>query len=283
VNAIAVNGSTVYAGGLFSQVGASTRNNAAAIDVSTGNATSWNPNANGGVNSLLIDQTNHAIYLGGAFSNVLDNTASYFAVVDNPGDAALPVELTTFTATIKGSTAELRWTTVTEINNYGFEIERASYGGLVNDGNWKKIGFVNGEGNSNSPKEYSFVDNIGLTGAKGAYLYRLKQLDNDGKFKYSGIVEINLGSIPTRFELEQNYPNPFNPATTISYSIPTNNFVTLKVFNVLGQEVALLVNENQLAGKYTVTFKADNITSGVYLFRVDAGAFHAVRKMLLIK
>jgi len=283
VNAITVNGSTVYAGGVFAQVGASTRNNAAAIDVSTGNATSWNPNANGGVNALLVDHTNHAIYLGGAFSNLLENTASSFAVVDNPGDVALPVELTAFTATIKGPTAELRWTTATEVNNYGFEVEKSIRNSELGIRNWAKVGFVNGGGNSSSPKQYFYSDNIGLTGANGTYSYRLKQIDNDGKFKYSSIVEINSGSIPTRFELDQNYPNPFNPATTISYSIPTNNFVTLKVFNILGQEVVLLVNENQVAGKYTVTFNAGNLTSGVYLFRVDAGSFHAVKKMLLIK
>ena len=302
---IAVSGSTVYAGGAFTTIGGQTRNKIAALDITTGLATTWNPNASGVVNTISLDFTNGRIYAGGDFTTVMNSSYSYLAGLTNPDDP-LPVELTSFTANILSNGIELKWQTATEVNNYGFEIERRPIpspsqkegdnnsprklsGGK--EGDFAKVGFVNGSGNSSSPKQYSFIDNPRLT---GVYNYRLKQIDNNGEFKYSSIVEISAGSIPTRFELAQNYPNPFNPATTISYSIPTNSFVTLKVFNILGQEVALLVNETLTAGKYTATFNAGNIASGVYLYHIEAtpmrdgataltGSFHTVKKMLLIR
>ena len=283
VKTIAFTNGTVYAGGTFNTVGGATQLYCTALNASTGIATSWSPNTDGNVAALLIDQTYHKIYIGGAFSNVVNQTASNFAVVDNSGDAALPVELTAFTATIKGSTAELRWTTATEVNNYGFEVERSTSNSELNAGKWKKIGFVNGGGNSSSPRQYFFINNIGLTGTNSSYYYRLKQIDNDGKFKYSGIVEINAGSIPTRFELDQNYPNPFNPATAIRYQLPANSFVTLKVYDVLGNEVKTLVNQNQNAGHYQITFEAKNLASGLYFYQLKAGDNNLIKKMILMK
>jgi len=294
---IEILGSTMYIGGAFKSVGGLTRSNVAAIDIPSVTPTSWtldlsdqnaapNPNGtNGFVYGIDVNATTNAVYIGGSFTTANNDPASYFVGADDQNNAALPVELTTFTAIVKGSTVELRWNTATEVNNYGFEIERTVHSlqssvGSQLQNKWKKIGFVNGSGNSSSPKQYSFIDNPGLA---GAYNYRLKQIDNDGKFKYSSIVEINAGSIPTRFELAQNYPNPFNPSTTISYSIPTNSFVMLKVLNILGQEVATVVNENMVAGKYTATFNSGNLASGVYLYRIEAGSFHAVKKMLLIR
>ena len=194
------------------------------------------------------------------------------------GQAPLPVELTSFSASVQNKTVNLTWHTATEVNNYGFEVERISNEEL-GIRNWNKVGFVNGAGNSNSPKEYSFTDK---SAASGKYLYRLKQLDNDGQYSYSKEVEVDLGS-PTAFALEQNYPNPFNPTTSIQYSVVGSQNVTIKVFNVLGKEVAVLVNEKQEPGTYTVEFSTANLASGTYIYRMQAGEFVQTKKMIVLK
>ena len=198
----------------------------------------------------------------------------------------LPVELTSFTANASGTIVKLNWQTATEINNYGFEIERAT-----ENSEWQKIGFVEGAGNSNSPKEYMFTDNVGKT---GNYSYRLKQIDINGEYKYSQAVEVSVG-LPTKFELKQNYPNPFNPTTTIKYSIPSviarsgatrqsaGMLVQLKVYDMLGREVATLVNKEQTPGNYSVEFDASRLSSGVYFYALKAGEFAATKKMILMK
>ena len=187
---------------------------------------------------------------------------------------ALPVELTSFTALTNAKAVTLKWNTATELNNFGFSIERKS----VNS-NWAKIGFVHGSGNSNSPKDYSYVDN---TVSPGKYSYRLKQIDNNGTYKYSKIVEVNIGS-PASYALDQNYPNPFNPSTTISYALPAGSNVKLVIYNSLGQEVRTLVNGFEAAGIHKINFNALNMTSGMYFYKIEAGSFTQVRKMILLK
>ena len=201
----------------------------------------------------------------------------------------LPVELTSFIANVNGSTVNLIWETATEINNYGFEVQRSVASGLRSE--FETIGFVEGEGNSNSPKEYSFIDNVGKS---GNYSYRLKQIDINGEYKYSQIVEVSVG-LPTKFDLKQNYPNPFNPTTTIKYSIPSviarsgatrqsaGMLVQLKVYDMLGREVATLVNKEQTPGNYAVEFDASRFSSGVYFYTLKAGEFTATKKMILMK
>jgi hypothetical protein len=194
-------------------------------------------------------------------------------------EALLPVELTSFSAATIGSDIKLSWKTATEINNYGFEIERCALSAERQA--WGKIGFVNGNGNSNSPKSYSFVDdNV----TAGKYSYRLKQIDNDGQFEYSKTVEVDLGA-PKKFELSQNYPNPFNPSTVISYQLSAPSKVTLKVYDLLGREVAVLVNEVQQPGNYNSQFSIVNyqLSSGVYFYRLQTDNFSATKKMMLIK
>lgn len=206
-----------------------------------------------------------------------DNNSGSNYIASFLTNATFPVELTSFSASVKNKNVNLVWHTATEVNNYGFEIEKRQ--SSTANGQWSKIGFVNGYGNSNSVKEYSFTDK---TGASGKYNYRLKQIDNDGKYEYSKEVEVDLGK-PTTFALNQNYPNPFNPSTSIQYSVAGSQYVSLKVFNVLGKEVAVLVNEKKESGTYTVDFTEANLSGGAYFYRLQAGDFVQTKKMILLK
>ncbi|MDP4117473.1 MAG: T9SS type A sorting domain-containing protein, partial [Bacteroidota bacterium] len=187
---------------------------------------------------------------------------------------ALPVELNSFSSVVKNNTVNLSWTTATEKSNYGFNVERSS-----DKTNWVKVGFVNGNGNSNSPKNYSFVDKSVNCGKQ---YYRLKQVDTDGKFEYSKTIEADLG-LPKTYELSNNYPNPFNPSTKIKFSLPESKIVNLSVYNVLGEKVATLINGQMEAGMHEVNFNAANLTSGVYIYKIEAGKFTQTKKMMLIK
>ncbi|MCL5030727.1 MAG: T9SS type A sorting domain-containing protein [Bacteroidetes bacterium] len=211
-------------------------------------------------------------------------------------DSELPVELTSFAANVFNSSVQLKWQTATEVNNYGFEIQRLnpphnplpggeekypSHNPLPGgeEKGWVKIGFVNGNGNSNSSKDYSFVDkNI----SSGKYSYRLKQIDNNGAYKYSNVVEVSFMK-PTEFALNQNYPNPFNPSTVISFSIPEDSHVMLKLYDMLGREVQTLINENRKAGTHNINFYADNLSNGVYLYKLTAGNYSDIKKMIILK
>jgi hypothetical protein len=194
-------------------------------------------------------------------------------------DGALPVELTTFTVNITESSVNLFWVTATEVNNYGFDIERASTSSAT-EKSWRKIGFVEGFGNSNSVKNYSYVDNA--LSVSGRYKYRLKQIDIDGKYEYSQEIEVEFG-IPAEFEVAQNYPNPFNPTTTISYSIPERTNVQLIIFNLLGQTVKTLFNKEHLPGKYNFEVDASNFSSGTYFYRLSTDKNVETKKMILLK
>lgn len=204
-----------------------------------------------------------------------DITPTVGEEIPNP----LPVELNSFSAYVNGSSVQLNWMTETEVNNYGFEIERKTGNRLSEVGNFEKLGFVEGNGNSNSPKYYSFEDNY-LTAGK--YSYRLKQIDTDGQFEYSKVIEVDIGS-PMKYELSQNYPNPFNPVTTIEFSLPQTGYVKLSVYNILGEPVAELVNETKEAGVYTINFNAEELNSGLYIYKLTAGNFSAVKKLMLVK
>lgn len=189
----------------------------------------------------------------------------------------LPVELTSFTASQSNGNVILNWETATEINNSGFEIERSSQ-----NENWRRIGFVAGLGTTSENQSYSFIDkNIG----SGIFLYRLKQIDYNGSFEYSDAVEISVS--PKDFTLYNNYPNPFNPSTNIVYGLPTDAFVTLRIYNSVGEQVVELVNEYQPAGLYTQTFNAHSqnkqLPSGIYFAELIANGNAQRIKMLLLK
>ena len=219
---------------------------------------------------------------------------------DSPQGSPVPVELISFTATSIASTLrqssvqrssasnsvtiQLNWTTATEVNNYGFEVQCSSVipGLTRNLQEWETIGFVEGHGNSNSPKEYNFVDTDASTQLSNPLNYRLKQIDTDGSFEYSETITVELG-LPTEYSLKQNYPNPFNPSTIITYQIPKEGFVTLKVYDVLGREVATLVNENKQAGKYSLEFSSKQLSSGTYFYRLTSGEFTEIIKMILLR
>jgi photosystem II stability/assembly factor-like uncharacterized protein len=190
----------------------------------------------------------------------------------------VPVELTSFTAENVNDRIILSWATSSEINNSGFEIEKSQISNLKSQ-IWEKIGFVTGNGTTSEQKSYSFTDeNL----SAGKYQYRLKQIDLDGSFEYSQIVEVDVAA-PLVFYLEQNYPNPFNPSTTIKYSIPTSEFVTLKVYDMLGSEVATLVNEEKPVGSYEFNFSAEELSTGIYFYKLQAGGFIETKKMILLR
>ncbi|HKI78373.1 MAG TPA: T9SS type A sorting domain-containing protein [Ignavibacteriaceae bacterium] len=193
---------------------------------------------------------------------------------------ALPVELTSFSASVvNGSTVNLIWKTATEVNNYGFDVERFS----GNTG-WQNIGFVAGAGNSNSPRNYSFNDN---PSGGTSFSYRLKQVDIDGNFEYFDAITVNLIA-SSKPKLLQNNPNPFNPSTTIKFFVPNPSDVTIKIYDLLGREVTTLFNKQATAGYHNVYWngkdsRGENVSSGVYLYRLTAGNFSETKKMNLLK
>jgi hypothetical protein len=195
---------------------------------------------------------------------------AYVLRFENP----VPVELTSFSASYENNKVTLGWTTSSELNNQGFDVERKTQ-----NSQWNKIGFVIGNGTTTETNSYQFIDNS-ITSNK--YYYRLKQVDFDGSFEYSNVVEVDINAV-TEFTLNQNYPNPFNPSTKISFTLPQSTSVKLSVFNLLGEKVVELVNEVKSAGFYEVDFSGSNLTSGMYLYRLEAGEFVSTRKMTLIK
>jgi len=213
-------------------------------------------------------------------------TSSYTFTISG---GALPVELTSFTAILIEEEIKISWETATELNNYGFDIERQKLENGQKNSEWKKIGFVEGHGNSSSPKNYQFRDSELLN--PGNYAYRLKQIDIDGQFEYSATVEIDLRSLPPKsFILNQNYPNPFNPTTIISFQLPQESFVDLKIYDALGQEIETLVHDIIDKGFHEIEFTAKDLASGIFIYKLKASeresgsiTFAASHKMFLVK
>ena len=186
----------------------------------------------------------------------------------------VPVELSAFSVNVNNSNVVLNWTTETELNNQGFEVQRRS-----TESQFVTIGHVNGNGTTTDRKEYSFTDAGVQT---GSYYYRLKQVDFNGAFEYSNEIFAEI-SAPFEFALNQNYPNPFNPTTSINFSLAEPSLVKLSVYNLLGEEVQVLKNEFMNAGSFNITFDAASLPSGMYLYKIETSQFSSVRKMMLMK
>ncbi len=230
------------------------------------------PNPDGNITATIAN--NAAITITGArLSGTLTDVAL------SSGATPLPVELTSFTASSVNGTVNLNWATATEVSNYGFDVERSADKSV-----WNNIGFVAGNGNSNSVKSYSYSDN---TASAGTVYYRLKQLDTDGKYEYSKVVSVN-NTTPDAFTVDQNFPNPFNPSTTIRFSLANSSNVKVDVYASNGELVHTLANKTYEAGNHALNFDASQLSAGIYLYRITAidaagKIFSAVKKMQLIK
>ncbi len=196
---------------------------------------------------------------------------------DDTTSTPLPVEISNFQADYYSDRVEINWKTITEFNNKGFEIERK-----ISD-KWESVGFVGGNGTTTGIHTYSFNDYLQNLSYNGNLIYRLKQIDYDGTFKFSNEITVNVKNLPVEYSLSQNYPNPFNPSTKIKYSLSENTHVILKIYDVLGKEIKTLIDEEKTAGNYSINFDAGNFSSGTYFYTINAGEFIQTKKMVLIK
>jgi hypothetical protein len=227
------------------------------------------------VGSILTSTNVWKLAMATGYDGVASTTKTEI-FVDN---SFTPVELVSFNGSNDNGNVVLNWLTASELNNNGFEVERKS-----GTENFVKIAFVQGNGTTSEANSYSFTD---VNVASGSYSYRLRQIDFDGTVSFSNIVNVEVG-VPGKFNLSQNYPNPFNPSTKISISLPVESRVSLKVFDILGQEVFSQLNQNYTAGSHTISFDGSSLNSGVYFYRVDASGvngndFSSVKKMILTK
>ncbi|MCZ7603181.1 MAG: T9SS type A sorting domain-containing protein [Melioribacteraceae bacterium] len=200
----------------------------------------------------------------------------------------LPVELISFTGEVQANTVLLKWETATEVNNYGFDVQKSEASSQNSEVKWINIGFVQGNGTTNSPRHYEFTD-LELPNSDEVS-YRLKQIDNDGQFAYSKTVTVDLTNITSledemiyEFALEQNFPNPFNPSTAIKYSLPNSGLVKIKIYDTLGREISTLVNEVKNAGIHHVIFNGSDLSSGIYFYKLDFNEYMSVKKLILVK
>jgi len=209
-----------------------------------------------------------AIYINGTFSGS-------GTICQGP----LPVVISSFTASVEKNNVRLNWTTEYEINNSGFRIERKN----IKENVWQEIWFVAGHGTSNEPHSYSFEDKKLQV---STYKYRLKQIDYNGSYEYFELPADVVIESPQTFNITQNYPNPSNPKSKIDYEIPVASKVSIKLFDILGQEIYIIVNEIKEAGYYTVLFDGTSLASGVYLYRIIVEGkqnFSKTLKMILVK
>ncbi len=223
-------------------------------------------------NSLIAFNTSSdGVWPSGA--NTVNPSSGTTPIFIDTLDAPVPVELLSFSAVFSKGKVTLNWKTATEINNRGFALERKSAGD-----NYEQIAFINGKGTTTEQQSYQYIDQV----STGKYKYRLKQIDYDGSFEYSKPINVEANVI-TSYSLTQNFPNPFNPSTVIKYDLPVKSRVSLIVYNLLGKNVATLVNEEKAEGSYEVKFDARSLASGLYFYRLQAGDFVETKKMLYIK
>ena len=254
--------------------------------------TSGQPSSTGGTGETTAAMKDKSTFFNAGWDpgvwNIGDgiNEGYPYLAWQHQGGTPLPVEVVSFAVASAGRTATLKWQTGTEVNNEGWEVERRGtasmeYGVGSSGIQWEDVGFVKGAGTSNSPKQYSFVDdNL----SPGKYSYRLKQIDRSGVFKYSPEMTVGVGLAPREFTLSQNYPNPFNPTTTIEFTLEHDGRVVLKVYDILGREVSTLLDKDLKAGLYQqAVFDGSRFSSGVYFAVLQAGGKQLMKKMLLVK
>ncbi|HZW37816.1 MAG TPA: T9SS type A sorting domain-containing protein [Ignavibacteriaceae bacterium] len=241
------------------------------------NIASLPQNATTYTDSLVSDLTQYSYYVYASNADTLSPRSNYVTIF-----TVVPVELTSFTYSVKEKGIELNWITASEKNNKGFDVERNT------NGNWENIAFVEGNGTSTEINKYKFVDNSFNKSAQNIK-YRLRQTDFDGTSEYIGTVNVFRDITPSRYLLEQNYPNPFNPSTLIKYALPFESKVTITVYNSIGQIVTQLVNRVQSEGNHQVTFNAQELSSGLYFYEIKANSvdgknsFSKIMKMMLMK
>jgi enediyne biosynthesis protein E4 len=222
--------------------------------------------------STVIDSVR--VYWPSGMQDIYHNLAAGQIKVIEEGET-IPVELLNFSAKISGNNVILNWSTATETNNKGFDVLKSS-----DKKNWNILGYVAGSGSSTEQRSYSYTDE---DVNQGKYYYKLVQIDYDGTRTEKNIVEVDFNNQVTEFSLSQNYPNPFNPVTKIEYSVLSASNVEIRLFNVLGSEVAVLLNEVKTAGKHSFNFNASGFNSGVYFYTLKAGNYTATRKMIIMK
>jgi hypothetical protein len=280
VTALAFADSQIIIGGAWSTISSQPRQSLAYLNASTGGLESWSSHINNDVGSGTVNAlevTPQTVFVGGSIASLSYFPQSNLAIMTDPNIISLPVELVSFAATLKGNGAILQWNTATEINNYGFNVERLS----SKNPSWQNIGFVKGNGTSNASHQYKFEDpNL----QAGVYSYRIKQVNTDGTFKFTRSAEVQIGATPRIFALNQNFPNPFNPTTTIEFTVPVDGRAKLKIYDMLGREVARLFDGEAKADMVQqVKFDASAFASGTYFARLEFNGERLLTKMTLLK
>jgi len=240
------------------------------VKESTDGGVTWTSMTSSGHNDIR----HMDFYINGTsiYGYAIGSDGTTLSVNDNP----LPVEMTYFTNTVKDNTVNLQWQTAIEINNSGFQIERST----SDNNNWTTVSFVRGFGNKSNPTSYQFTDkNL----QKGIYKYRLKQVDYNSNYEYFNLNSNVTIAAPKNYTISQNFPNPFNPVTNITYNLPVDGKVSIKVYDISGREISTLADGNMTAGYHTVSFDASNLPSGVYFYKISADNFKDTKKMTLIK
>lgn len=223
-----------------------------------------------------IGSNNYAVYI---VDSVTIFAAQGNGIYKLSSPTFLPVEFTAFTSNVVNYTVNLAWTTATETNNKGFNVEISSDGY-----NFQRVGFVPGFGTTTDSKSYSYKVQDKFNGKR---YFRLKQIDFDGTYALSKTIEVDVHQ-PSVFKLSQNYPNPFNPSTTISFSVPSKSLVKINLYNLLGQQVANLLNSEVSDGQHEITYNAVNLPSGTYFYTLEAkgtngSLYRDTKKMILLK
>jgi photosystem II stability/assembly factor-like uncharacterized protein len=241
-----------------------------------GGSVVYETNDSGNTWNLINELTNVGLQKFQAPNSLIGFSVGRAGLIYKYTDTSIvPIELTSFHTDVNNDVVTLKWTTSTETNNLGFEVLRSS-----DNQNWNSLVFINGNGTTTLKNSYQFTDEVETA---GIYYYKLKQIDYNGDFNYSDVIEVNIIN-PINFKITQNYPNPFNPETTIEYQVPFKTLINISLFDIKGEKIKELVDEEKQPGYYSIKLKGGNLSSGIYLYRLITGTgFTAVKKITLIK